>query len=374
MAGLPTTMRALVQTGPGEASLQTVPMPEVEFGTVLIKVDAILVNANLRTFFEAALPHFQLPYPVIMGTNAVGRVVAAGPDATVLSEGKLVITNTFIRARDDPSHHILWGISAGTTPEQNRLYDSMARHGACAEYLRAPLENTFVLDEARLLGEPSTGGLGLKAPELLQLVFDTILYSGLRTMNLQAGERIIVTPATGQFSAAAVDVAVALGADVIAASRNQDKLANLKQVHPGIHTVQLTGSVEADAKALGAFGVVDAVMEVSPPGATGSTNLAAAASVVKQYGRICLMGTRFDENLPIPYMVAVNKSLTIYGQHMFRREHQRGIIKLAESGLLKLGTAGGHNIEAAYGLDELQLALDKATDTSNLGSIVVLKP
>ena len=374
MSSIPTSMRALVQTAPGKASVQVVPVPKVNFGTVLIKVEAVLINSNFQAIFNAAMPLFQLPYPVIPGTNAVGRVITAGPDATVLSEGKLVITSTFIRARDDTSNQVLWGITTGETPEENRLYSSMARNSVCAEYALAPMENTYILDETRFLGSPLDGGLGLKTPDLLQLVFDAIVYAGLRSINLQAGERIIVTPATGQFTAAAVDVAVAMGARVIAASRNEEKLATLKQIHSEIDTVQLTGDLEFDKKALAAFGVVDAVIDISPAQATGSNNIAAAASVLRRYGRISLMGACHDQAIPIPYMAAVAKSLTIYPQFMYRREDQRGIIKLAESGLLKLGEKGGHNIVATYGLDELDAALDKAVETSSPGNMVILKP
>ncbi|KAH8681885.1 alcohol dehydrogenase [Xylariales sp. PMI_506] len=375
MASLPTSMRALVQTAPGQASVQVVPVPKIEFGTVLIKVEAVLVHSNFLAIFNASLPHFRLPYPIIPGMNAVGRVAAAGPDATVLSEGKLVITNTFIRGRDDPSNQVLWGITPGATPEENHLYDRMARHGVCAEYALAPLENTYAVDEARLLGDPlAAGGLGLQVPDLLQLAADTILYSGLRTINLQAGERIIITPATGHFSAAAVEVAVAMGGVVIAASRSAAGLAALKRIHPGITTVQLAGDLETDSRALAAFGPVDAVMDVSPPAAAGSNNLAAAISALKRYGRVSLMGGRLDQVLPIPYMDAVMKQLTIHSQYMFPREHQRAAIKLAESGLLKLGEKGGHGVAAAYGLGGLDEAMAKAVELSGPGKFVILEP
>jgi hypothetical protein len=81
-----------------------------------------------------------------------------------------------------------------------------------------------------------------------------------------------------------------------------------------------------------------------------------------------------DESLPIPYMVAAMKNLTIRGLFMFRRDDQRGIIKLAESGLLKLGEAGGHTIVATYSLDGLSEAFEKAVETSGPGHLVCLKP
>lgn len=374
IVSIPTTMRAIIQTGPGQSSVKNVAVPQVQFGSVLVKVEAMLVHPNALAIYNAKHPFIQLPYPLVPGSNAVGRVVVPGPDATSLRSGQLVIVNTFVRARDDPSVQVLWGIWPGTTPETNHLYTSTVRDGVCAEYVLAPLENTFALNEDRLLGSAAAGGLGYQIPDLLQLAPDTILYAGLRSIDLQAGERIIVTPATGHFSAAAVDVAVAMGASVIAASRNATGLAKLKQIHPSIETVELTCDLKADTAALESFGNVDAVIDVSPPSATGSSNLAAAVATLHPYGRVSLAGGRMDEALPIPYMVAAIKNLTIRGLFMFRREDQRGIIKLAESGLLKIGEAGGHTVVASYDLDSYSEALSKAVEISGPGNIVCLKP
>lgn len=224
------------------------------------------------------------------------------------------------------------------------------------------------------LGDPAAGGLGLQIPDLLQISANTIPYASLRRINLQAGERIIVTPATGHHSAAAVDIAVAMGAQVIAASRNADGLAKVKSMYPRINTVQLTGDLATDSKALAAFGVVDAIIDVGPPKATGSNSLAAAISTLRPYGRISLSGGREDESIPIPYMSAMLNNWTIQGQFMFEREDQLGAIKLAESGLLRLGEASGHSVIATYGLDGIMEALDKAVENSGPGRIVCLKP
>lgn len=374
MAGLPSTMRAIVLKGPGQLSVQKVPVPNIQPGSVLVKVEAALVHSNSQNIINAALPHFKQPYPVIPGSNFVGRVVVPGPDAVTLEQDQLVFVHSFLRARDDPSVQVLWGISPGFTTESSSLYNSTARNGAYAEYVLAPLENTFALDEAQLLGHPAAGGLGYKIPDLLYLATGTIAYGSLRNIGLQAGERIIVTPATGFFSAAAVDVATAMGANVIAASRNAQALARLKATHSRLETAQLTGNLEADSDALSAFGLVDAVIDVSPPAATGSNSLAAAASTLRPYGHISLSGGRMDETLPIPYLTAMVKSLRIQGTFMFQREDQLGVIRLIESGLLKLGSDGGHAIVATYSLEELDEALEKAAEVSGPGQMVCLRP
>lgn len=138
--------------------------------------------------------------------------------------------------------------------------------------------------------------------------------------------------------------------------------------------MQLTGDVEADGIALGAFGPIDAVVDVSPPAATGSTNLAAAISVLREEGRVVLVGGRGDETLPIPYFKAMMYSWTVKGSYMYSRQDVEGVIRLAEAGLMKLGKAAGHVVQGVYGLDDFLPAIDKAVETAGPGTLVYIKP
>ncbi|KAI0858240.1 alcohol dehydrogenase [Xylaria cubensis] len=372
---LPGTMRAVVQTGPGKATVESVPMPKVEHGSALVKLDTSLVHSNVAHIFKADHSMFQLPYPIIPGSFGIGRVAALGPDATTLQEGQLVMVSSFIRARDDPSVNVIRGVFAGFTPESQHLYKTLARSGFFAEYVPAPLENIYRLDETRLLGSPQVGGLGYTTGELVVLSANAIVYASMRSIALQPGERVIVTPATGHYSTAAVDVAVAIGARVIAASRSAAGLARLKETYPdAVETVQLTGDIKTDGIALGAFGPIDAVVDVSPPAATGATNFAAALSVLRERGRVTLVGGREDETLPIPYLKAMINNWTIKGSYMYSREDLEGIVRLAEAGLMKLGKRAGHVVHGVYSLDDFLAAIDKAVEMAGPGTLVYIKP
>ncbi|RYC64647.1 hypothetical protein CHU98_g1536 [Xylaria longipes] len=374
-SSLPSTMRAVVQTGPGKATVESVPVPKAEHGFALVKVEASLVHSNVANIFKGEHKMFQLPYPIIPGSFGVGRIAALGPDATTLHEGQFVMVSSFVRARDDPFVNVIIGVTAGSTPAEQHLYKTLSRNGLFAEYVLAPLENIYRLDEARLFGSPQAGGLGYIPGELVVLSANAIVYGGMRSIALQPGERVIITPATGHYSTAAVDVAVALGARVVAASRSAAGLAKVKETYPGaVETVQLTGDVEADGKALGAFGPVDAIVDVSPPAATGATNLTAALSVLRQKGRLALVGGRGDQTLPIPYFTAMVNSWTIKGSYMYGREELEGVVRLAETGLMKLGKRAGHVVQGVYGLDDFHAAMDKAVEKAGPGTLVYIKP
>ncbi|RWA03606.1 hypothetical protein EKO27_g11499 [Xylaria grammica] len=375
MASLPSTMRAIVQTAPGTATVESVPVPKVETGSALVKIEASLVHSNVANVFNASHAMFQLPYPTTPGSFGIGRVVAVGPDATTLREGQFVMVSAFIRSRDDPSVSIIRGVTAGWTPASQHLYKSLAGSGLFAEYVTAPLETIFRLDEARLFGSPEAGGLGYIPGELIVLPANAIVFAAMRKIALQPGERVVITPATGHYSTAAVDVAAALGARIVAASRNAAGLARLKETYPGVvETVQLTGDVQADSVGLAAFGPVDAVVDVSPPAATGAPNLAAALSSLRDGGRVALVGGREDETLPIPYFKAMINDWTIQGSYMYTREDLERVLRLAEAGLMKLGKKAGHVVQGVYGLDDLHAAIDKAVETAGPGSLIYIKP
>ena len=58
--------------------------------------------------------------------------------------------------------------------------------------------------------------------------------------------------------------------------------------------------------------------------------------------------------------MATSKNLTIHGQYMYERADVRGLIKLAESGVLKLGKGGGQEVFEQFKLEEVNKAFEAA--------------
>ncbi|KAI8267909.1 alcohol dehydrogenase [Colletotrichum sp. SAR11_239] len=356
MSPMPSQMRALHLLSPGQATLASLPTPSPRPGAILIRTLTVYVQSNTVDILNASHPLYELPYPVIPGTNAIGRIAALSPDTTSFKEGDLVLLDSFIRARDDPWNvQILWGANAGITPASKEFLRGNWRDGCMAEYALAPLENVHLLDEMRLTGSPSNGGLGYSINELLYLVSCIIVYGGLKGINLQPGERIIVTPATGASSGAAVAVAHAMGANA------------------ADETVMMTDDIEKDTAALRAFGPVDAVIDMSPPAATGSQHIRSAVSALRAYGRVSLMGGRADESLPFPWFTVLANNLTIKGQFMYERKDVKELISLTESGLLKMGKEAGHEVED-FPLGRWEAALDFAAKNTGHGKMTCIVP
>ncbi|KKA25550.1 hypothetical protein T310_0430 [Rasamsonia emersonii CBS 393.64] len=373
---LPSTFRAIVCHDYGQPpKLETLPMPEVLPGSAIVKIlvapcDAIQKNV----LFSPRNPFFSNPTPFIPGVSAVGRVAAVGPDATSLQVGQLVLLEPFVRGRDDPDAQILKGLFGGPSPAAQKLsQEHLWRNGNWAEYARVPLENCHALDEKAFLGKIEEGNLGYDVADLPYLTKHLVAYGGFRSIDLKAGETVIVTPATGSFSGAAVEVASAMGARVIAVGRNINTLQRLAENIPRVHPVQLTGDVEKDVGPLTQFGPVDAFMDFTPNFLATPVHLKACMSALGQYGRGVLMGFAHGD-LSVNYAQMILKCLTLKGQYMYDREDVKGLVKLAERGVLKLGKKAGVQILGQYKLEEWEKALEHAAENGAWGQQVVFRP
>jgi threonine dehydrogenase-like Zn-dependent dehydrogenase len=107
---------------------------------------------------------------------------------------------------------------------------------------------------------------------------------------LKLEKQSFVTPATGGYSGAAVEVASAMGARVIAVGRNMTTLKRVAQHNARVYPVQLKGNVDEDTAVLQQLGKVDAYIDISPAAASNSTHVRSCLMALKPYGKASLMG------------------------------------------------------------------------------------
>ena len=375
-AELPKTMKALVVKSTSEPpTIEQVPTPTPTTGTAVVAIHAANVISYTRDIYNGKR-NYPYPMPLIPGSSAIGRVAALGPDATKLKPGDLVFMDITIRSRDDPSDVFLSAIHHGFTAGSQHLMENIYRDGAYAEYCLMPIENLILMDEKRLLGDPSQGGLGYKIEELAYVSSLLVPYGGLKDINLQAGQTVIVAPATGPFGGAAVLVALAMGARVIAMGRNKTSLANLKSKvpHPErVETVPITGDMAADCEALKKFGSIQAYYDIGPPEAHASTHIKSCILALSHGGRVSLMGG-YGGDVAIPHSAIMHKNLRLYGKWMFERDDIGSLFRLIESGMLKLGEAAGQRVKGLYNLEKYEDAFNTAAEANGFGEQVLIKP
>ncbi|KAF2722530.1 GroES-like protein [Polychaeton citri CBS 116435] len=367
---LPKTMRALVHESKEKPmAVQQIPTPEAIPGTVVVKVLAAQVDANLPRILNGE-QGFPIPQPFTPGARSIGRVAAIGQDTTALKIGQLVMIEPMFCARDEPGNKALFGAYSGVNEATQAWFDKNWRHAAYAEYTRTPLENTWALNEKVLCHR-----FGYTFAELSHLTVDLVAFGGLRGIHVEAGETVIVGPASGVYSGAGVDTALALGANVVAVGRNETVLKRIQSVFGAdrVQIVPLTNDLDTDKTALLEHGRADCFIDMGPPIPIQSSYNTACASVLRDGGRISIMGG-MGQPFPVSPMEMLLRNLTIKGQFMYEPCDVRAMIRLVEAGRLKLGKAAGHTTRGNFKLDEVETAFDYARRNKSHGDIIVLEP
>ncbi|WPH03094.1 Hypothetical protein R9X50_00596900 [Acrodontium crateriforme] len=369
---VPKTHRALVLTSRAEKpQVQTIPTPQVGPGSAVIRIiQAGVLSYHRDIYSESKERPYPFPLPLVTGVSAVGRIAAVGSDATSLKPGQLVFVDSYIHARDNPSVGFLSGIHEGYTSGSQTLMRGEWKDSTHAEYAKMPLENCHALDEDRILGSPDKGGLGYLVEELAALTKMAVAYGGLDDINLKAGETIIVAPATGAFGGAAVEVAVAMGARVIAMGRNLDVLKSIAARHERVDIVQMTGNLETELDSLRKFGNIDACYDISPPFAGQSTHLKSSILALRHGGRVSLMGG-FRGDVPMPYSQIMHNNLLLRGKWMYDNTQMKALIKMVETGVLKLGERAGLKCAGKFVLEDSEAAFTKAENYPRASLVLI---
>ncbi len=218
-------------------TIETVPDPVLGTGEVIVDVVATRVLSYANEVLSGERKYV-LDLPVIPGPGAIGRVRAFGPDATHLAKGDWVFCDPTVRSRDDvrsPDITLQGLVAAGEGGLR------LAKHfhdGSWAEQMRTPTENVkriAAINEADATAWCALGTL-------------LVPYGGFLAANLQAGETVLVSGATGNFGSSAVTVALAMGAAcVVAPGRNEKVLKDLsRRFGERVRTVKLSGDENDD--------------------------------------------------------------------------------------------------------------------------------
>ena len=168
--------------GPGNVVVRDIPDPVVTSGHVVVDVAAAAVNFP-DLLFIANRYQVPAPLPFTPGSEFAGRVAGVGAGVTGLAAGDLVYGSTFT--------------------------------GAMAEK---------VLVKASAVA-PVPPGLSLVEAAAFRVTYLTAYHALVTAGGLRPGQWVVVLGAAGGVGSASVDVAVRLGARVIAAASSPERLA-----------------------------------------------------------------------------------------------------------------------------------------------------
>ena len=343
----------------GELAVKQIDLPTLRAGSVLVRIEASVLMSYLRAYIEKKLPVYNPPPGEFTpGTNAIGIIETVGQDVWHLKPGQRVVLSSYLMAREnvDEPNQILIALTSGAGSEQT-LADWP--DGTLADFALYPAECVTPLD----------GLEHLDAARLAALTRCIVPFGGLTRARLAPGETIIINGASGAYGAAAVMVALAMGAGrVVAAGRDRDKLEAVATAGGDrVHAVVLSGEVSSDIAALrsASRGGAQCALDMIGNARDANATLAVLQSL-RRRGRMVVMGSMTCV-LPVPYMALMLNSWELIGNFMYPADAYRRLIDLLRGGLLDLTPFKPRE----YLFEALPEAMDQAAAASSFEYIVV---
>ncbi len=333
-------MRAVLLTrhgGPDALVLSDdVPVPRPGAGEVLLRVGAAGVNntdINTRTGWYASDGDGgwagALAFPRIQGADACGHVVAVGAGVDVARLGERVIVATM---QQDPSGEPFSTVTLGSEMD-----------GGFAEYLAVRASEAFAVDcdwsDAELASIPCA----VSTAENM-----------LRRAEVAAGERVLITGASGGVGTAAVQLARLRGASVIAVAR-ADKAPLLIEL--GAERV-----IDRDADLAGALGArsIDVVIDV-----VGGPQWPTLLDVLRRGGRYVVSGAIAGPMVELDLRTLYLNDLSLLGATYQPPDVLPAIVSAIERGELR------PLVHAVYPLAEIARAQEDFQAKDFTGKLVL---
>ena len=281
-------MKAWQLTAFGRENLKQndIPQPTPGPGEALVRISAVALNYRDKLLYDGNYnPH--LEFPITQVADAVGEVVAVGPNVSRVKVGDRVVTSYCTRWID------------GEPTSKESLYSlGNVIPGALAEYL--------VLTENALAVAPSY--LTDDEAAALPCAALTAWYSFVEKGGLQSGDTVLVQ-GTGGVSLFGLQIASALGATVIATSSSDEKLTRARSLGAK-HTINYRKTPDWENEALALTGKrgVDHILEV-----VGGPNLARSIKAIRPEGQISIIGIIDGFDATIPLFGMIQKHAVIRG-------------------------------------------------------------
>lgn len=353
-------MKAWRLHGPGgKFSLEEIAIPAPKAGGVVVRMEAAPVLSYMRRVLDGSLGYALPSGPFTPGTNGIGTVAAVGPQVYHLAPGQRVALSPHyaVDERAAEPAQILIGLTAMGAQAATLALQADWPDGVFAEFAHLPAACATPIEAA-------------VAPARLAAIGKLVVpYGGFLRGGLAAGETVIVNGATGFFGAAAVLLALAMGAArVIPAGRDEATLRTLAAVAGDrVRSVQLTGDVGADAATLRHASGAGADMALDIVGrATSADSTLATLRGLRRGGRLVLMGSM---TVPLPLTVGemLANNWSVLGQFMYPKEAIGRLAAMIAAGTLDLGSI---NLKT-FALADLDQAMDAAAGMRGLDCTVV---
>jgi len=341
-------IRCLEYGPPEDLVLADVPVPEPGPGELLVRVSAAAVNFPDMLFLSGGY-QVQVPPPFTPGSEFAGEGAAVGAGVTDHQPGDRVSGSVLVSANAPTS----------TDPDTRSPGWWSVLVGAFAEYI--------VVDARAVTRIPD--GIGADVAAAFGVTYRTAYFALRSVAEVGPGDTVVVLGAAGGVGLAAVDLAVTMGARVIAAASSPEKLALCAQ--RGAHTVidyerqNLRDEIKAATAGRGADAVLDPV---------GGRYAEPALRALARGGVFVTLGYASGQIPSIPLNLVLLKGVTVRGMEIrtfFTDYPDAAVRDIGElHALFAAGRVSPH-IGARFPLAEAGAAIRFVAERGALGKVVI---
>jgi NADPH:quinone reductase-like Zn-dependent oxidoreductase len=314
---MPKQMRAAVFSEFGPPSvvhLQEMPIPEPGPGEVRVKVGASSLN-HLDVWVRRGLP-VGTTMPHVGGSDIAGTVDAIGPGVTDVTPG--------MRVSVDPSLHYAWYDGQDQGPGfEAHPFQILGEHtqGGFAEYAVVPAANLLSLPDHVPFESAAAAGL----------VCVTAWRALMTRARLRAGERVLVTGASGGVSTVAIQIAKLAGATVYAVTSGPENVERVRalgadHVYDRKRVEDFSREIWRDTEKKGVHVALDSVGEAVWPQCLKALGVG---------GRLVSYGATTGARGSTEIRVLFWKQLSVLGTTMGSPKEYREVMRLVFDGKLK---------------------------------------
>ncbi len=260
-----------------QPTVQELPTPEPATGEVLVEVEAASVNgfdlSVAAGYVWDMIPH---EFPVVLGRDMVGTVTAVGEGVEDFAVGDRVAG-------------VIPGVGLGP------------RTGTLAEYVAVAASAVTRVPPGVDTEQAAVVGLaGIAA------------HDALEALNVQSGQTVLISGATGGVGSIAVQLAAAAGATVIGTAKPSQEDEYVRSLGAA-HTVDYTVDLVAAVKEIASHGV-DKVLHAAGDAATlGATVKSGGAIVSTRGASVAEVGREDVTIVPIVAAATADKLATLLG-------------------------------------------------------------
>lgn len=329
----------------GPMVLKDIPTPTPADDQVLIRVRACAVDRFDVAIRNGLRERGTLPH--ILGHEVAGEVAALGPGVNGWSEGDRIAATLYLvcgKCRKCQS-------GRETICENFGGHVGVAIPGGYAEYMVLPAHNLVALPDS----------IDFPAGSILANAIGTPYHALKYRMDLEPGEKVIITGAGGGVGLHAVQVAVMLGADVMAVDLGQAKLTAARNlgaaeiVDPRIKPLDTAARKWTDDRG------VDGVLEM-----VGPDTMPKALAALSKGGRMVIVGSHTGSAWEINPGDIYRNEWEIKGSRNVSAAELAEVVELVVDGRITPIIAG------TYDLDEAEDLQRRVTEGKVIGRDVLI--